>query len=70
MLSSDHACNNNHMKILLEYGLLMLYLVMHKIKHAITISSVQDACLEHAGVLVTSKYLQEIILPPFPIKII
>ena len=67
MLPCDHACKNSHMQILLEFDILMIYIFMQIIKHAITISSVQDACVEHAVVLVTSKYLQETIFPPFPI---
>ena len=64
ILSCDHAwkitiCN------FIEIWPTHVIFILAIIKQAITISSVQDACLEHVVVLVTSKLLQENIFPPF-----
>ena len=62
----DHACIISSMQILPEFNIPMI-LFMQTIKHANVISSVQDACLEHAVVLVTSKICKKNISTPFPI---
>ena len=66
ILSCDHECK---ITICNFIGIWPTHVIfIHAIiKQAITISSVQDACLGHAVVLVTSKYSQEIVFPSFPI---
>ena len=52
----DHACKNSHMQVLFEFNIIMIQLFLQTNNYAFTISSVQDACLEHAeGVECTPK---------------
>ena len=59
-IAMDHACRTSSMQIPLKIIIAMIYLFMQLINHAITISSVQDACLEHAVVPVTSKICKKL----------
>jgi hypothetical protein len=45
----------------------MIQLFLQAFNHAITISSVQDACLDHAEILGALQNFENFIFPPFPI---
>ena len=55
------------MQILFEFNICMIQLSLQTFNHAITISSVQDACLEHAEILGALQKFEIFIFPPFPI---
>jgi hypothetical protein len=63
----DHACKINHMLVLSKFNIFIIQLFLQTNSYAITISSLQDACLEHAVVLVTSKFCKKLSSLHFPI---
>jgi hypothetical protein len=64
---NGHACIASNMQILIKSTLPIIQLFLQTNYHAFTISSVQDACLEHAEVLGALQNFENFIFPPFPI---
>ena len=63
IFSWGHACITSNMQTLYELNIIMMRILTMQF----TISSVQDACLEHAEVLGALQNFEIYILPPFPI---